>query len=294
MPTLGTCPVCERAIRVRAGKMVHHGYQRPGSGRIVGDCYGVGTPPYEVSSEGTRGYRDHVVAPRLARDETFLARLEAKTVEELQYERTVPVPTTLQRGWTGSVGPTRGWTYHGARFVAFDSDEGGAGPTARLGASLRCARLETTRRARWRGSQRELERCERLIRDWVPGELRGRSSPIRSPVGSAAAGRRLFRRDAVSAGRDEVLRDRARARAQSGRSSPLFVKTRWREDTPSPRSAIHCPRGYPEARTRAAVFAVAALASIATPPGRALGRPQRSGRPPRVPRPAGERPRTGD
>jgi len=186
MPTLGTCPVCERAIRVRTGKMVHHGYQRPGSGHIVGDCYGVGTPPYEISSEGTRGYRDHVVAPRLARDETFLARLEARTVEELHYERTVPVPTTLQRGWTGRR-TDPGWTTTVGR-IRFDEAEP---DQQRVWERVYGARLDTTRsEVAW--MQRELERCERLIRDWAPGELREVESDPQP--GRQRRRRRLFRR----------------------------------------------------------------------------------------------------
>jgi hypothetical protein len=85
MATEGTSPVCERSIRLRAGKIVHHGYARPGRGHIVGDCYGVGFAPYEVSSDGTRAYRDRMVAAGLTA-EAFLARLESGAIEELLYE----------------------------------------------------------------------------------------------------------------------------------------------------------------------------------------------------------------
>ena len=47
---LGWCPVCERDIKVRDNRLVHHGYQRPGVGYIVGDCFGVGYEPYELST----------------------------------------------------------------------------------------------------------------------------------------------------------------------------------------------------------------------------------------------------
>jgi len=39
---IGWCPVCERDIKVRDDVLVHHGYQRPGVGYIIGDCVGVG------------------------------------------------------------------------------------------------------------------------------------------------------------------------------------------------------------------------------------------------------------
>jgi hypothetical protein len=54
---VGHCPVCEGAFKVRDGKMVHHGFKRPGDGSIHGDCFGVGLPPYECSPEGCHKYR---------------------------------------------------------------------------------------------------------------------------------------------------------------------------------------------------------------------------------------------
>ncbi len=38
---IGWCPICQRDIKVRTG-LVHHGYERPGVGYIIGDCPGVG------------------------------------------------------------------------------------------------------------------------------------------------------------------------------------------------------------------------------------------------------------
>ena len=67
----------------------------------------------------------------------------------------------------------------------------------------------------------------------------------------------------MSAARDEVLATEL-ARALERTELTLFVK-RGGGGHPQPQIAIHCPRGFPEARARAAVFAVAALASIATP-----------------------------
>lgn len=62
----GTCPVCfgdyvvttivHHKYRATTTKMVHHGYQRPGIGYIVGDCHGVGFEPFEVSCEGTKSW----------------------------------------------------------------------------------------------------------------------------------------------------------------------------------------------------------------------------------------------
>jgi hypothetical protein len=69
---VGTCPVCERQQKVMPrGVMVHHGFQRPGVGHIFGDCFGVGLPAYELSSEGCRLWRDRCREKRTARTEAL-------------------------------------------------------------------------------------------------------------------------------------------------------------------------------------------------------------------------------
>lgn len=47
-----TCPCCFRSIAVRAGKMVHHGYDRPGNGHQTASCWGIEYPPLEISTAG--------------------------------------------------------------------------------------------------------------------------------------------------------------------------------------------------------------------------------------------------
>ena len=47
-----TCPCCFRSIAVRGGKMVHHGYDRPGNGQQTASCWGIEYPPLEVSTKG--------------------------------------------------------------------------------------------------------------------------------------------------------------------------------------------------------------------------------------------------
>lgn len=47
-----TCPCCFRTIAVRNGKMVHHGYERPGDGSQTSSCWGISFPPLEISMEG--------------------------------------------------------------------------------------------------------------------------------------------------------------------------------------------------------------------------------------------------
>lgn len=56
----GHCAICGglQKLRKTNGKlvMVHHGYQRPGHGYIVGDCFGVNYQPYEKSAEACEKY----------------------------------------------------------------------------------------------------------------------------------------------------------------------------------------------------------------------------------------------
>ncbi len=47
---IGFCGFCENTQKLRNGKLVLHGYQRPGWGYAEGKCPGVGKDPYEVSA----------------------------------------------------------------------------------------------------------------------------------------------------------------------------------------------------------------------------------------------------
>lgn len=76
---LGTCGVCEREIACQDGRLVHHGYKRPGDGQIHGDCFAVGYEPYERSTKACEDYRQ-MVAQRIPSLEARLAALEAGTV----------------------------------------------------------------------------------------------------------------------------------------------------------------------------------------------------------------------
>jgi hypothetical protein len=53
---IGTCAICNNSQVVRKGGMVVHGYQRPGHGYIIGECFGVGYAPYEISADACVAY----------------------------------------------------------------------------------------------------------------------------------------------------------------------------------------------------------------------------------------------
>lgn len=116
----GACPVCfgdyvvtshhdARNKRVTT-KMVHHGYERPGVGYIVGDCHGVGFEPFEVSCEGTKSWLG-VLKQTLVRTKELLAgvgKLETvSVVTGMKYagygRRRVSLPEykTIKRGEPG-------------------------------------------------------------------------------------------------------------------------------------------------------------------------------------------------
>lgn len=82
---VGTCPVCERQQKVTpGGAMVHHGYVRPGTGSIHGDCFGVGYPAYQLSTKGCEAYRKFLAEWR-AGQEARLRRLYDRP-EEVTYQ----------------------------------------------------------------------------------------------------------------------------------------------------------------------------------------------------------------
>lgn len=81
----GTCQICFRHQQTRAGNLVLHGYKRPGYGYIVGNCYGHGFAPFEVSCDRTKTFIAQVLQPWLARCEARLAELQARP-ESMPYE----------------------------------------------------------------------------------------------------------------------------------------------------------------------------------------------------------------
>ena len=111
----GTCPVCfgdyvvNQPMRIKGTQtreMVHHGYQRPGIGYIVGDCHGVGFQPYELSCEGTKSWltvlkdtlvlRQEWLSTLNQRDEVLVVT-GSKRVGKIR----VPERKTIKRGEDG-------------------------------------------------------------------------------------------------------------------------------------------------------------------------------------------------
>jgi len=61
MSEVGECQICGRSQKLRGGKLVPHGYTRPGWGHVVGNCPGAGYAPYELSCERCASFRANIV-----------------------------------------------------------------------------------------------------------------------------------------------------------------------------------------------------------------------------------------
>jgi hypothetical protein len=90
-----TCPCCFRAMQVKDGKMVRHGWKESGGRRQgeygnawhVGECFGVSYAPYEVSDLGTRKFLEYL--EEIEKQEVAsLERLNARPAE-MSYSKRV-------------------------------------------------------------------------------------------------------------------------------------------------------------------------------------------------------------
>ena len=83
----GECGVCGQTFTVgRTDEhLALHGFARPGTGWIVGECPGHGHQPVELSPETLHILRD-IARNRAEVEETALAHFRSGTVEELRYE----------------------------------------------------------------------------------------------------------------------------------------------------------------------------------------------------------------
>ncbi len=138
---LGTCQICEREIAVEEGSIVHHGYRRPGVGYIIGDCFGVGYEPYEVGTTACAAWRE-LQRTQLVHARERLARFMSKTITHFSVMNYGGERTQY------AVGVTEYWRWEQAL------------ASERIQCEVRVA-----------GVEREIERMERLIREFEPRAL---------------------------------------------------------------------------------------------------------------------------
>jgi hypothetical protein len=76
-----TCPCCFGRFSLHNGKMVHHGFQRPGTGYQTESCFGFGYEPFERSNLGTLKIVEYLenilkekelILPRMKEDKVIL------------------------------------------------------------------------------------------------------------------------------------------------------------------------------------------------------------------------------
>lgn len=98
---LGFCAICERDIKLHDGKLVHHGYKRPGDGCIHGDCFAVNCPPYEVTAEPLVRLVGHLMQA-LAQEEDRLEHLLSGKVTHFDETRIVGTwnPTMIKTSYS--------------------------------------------------------------------------------------------------------------------------------------------------------------------------------------------------
>ena len=95
----GECQICQRRhILDSRGNLVLHGYQRPGHGYIVGDCFGVGHPPWEVSSDALAMWIERLKAQseQAAKDAVKVSKLT--TIDVNRGSPRNPRMVTLTKG----------------------------------------------------------------------------------------------------------------------------------------------------------------------------------------------------
>lgn len=155
---LGFCPCCEGTFKVRDDNLVHHGYQRPGWGYIVGDCYGACKTPHELSPETAKGYLE-LVTKYLAETKKSLAALPSKT--ELR--------VTTHKGETKTIEKTE------RPAGGFDWDNDRKGSLALLQKCEEWERAYASReyelRSQERGLTRDVARMTAHVETWEAKEL---------------------------------------------------------------------------------------------------------------------------
>jgi len=184
--TVGTCIVCQREIAVRpimgegalhSHLLVHHGYNRPGIGYIVGDCFAVAMPPHELSDYAAKAYLDFC-QKQYQREKERLKLLETCTVATVHVQVRVPVPTTEPRGtlvvW-GKNDP--GWIQWLAPYYANETEP------ERREIYQRICRSEADRtKAQMRMLDVEIARLLQAIPGWALKPLREREKVVPDPA----------------------------------------------------------------------------------------------------------------
>lgn len=166
---IGWCPVCERDIKVRGGLLVHHGYQRPGIGHIVGDCPGVDHSPYETGTATCVFYLQRYAEPRIASYSEQLHVLKSPSGPlKLRFDDYDPETRRVRRH-SGGAPKTIELTRQEADALAAQLPSWDAYRYSWEKRLLGAIQQVTAELEFW---QREQNRMQRLIAEWAPQPLR--------------------------------------------------------------------------------------------------------------------------
>ncbi len=146
---LGLCPICERDIKVRDDRLVHHGYRRPGDGEIHGDCFGVNYPPYELSPDAAVDYAFRVAAPMVTHRE--------RAVQYLGEPPYNPPTLSFTVGYKFGLPIKEAKTQDQVDRYEWEHQ-------------LKMSRVNAANALEW--AEEDLMRLERLIAKWEPSPLR--------------------------------------------------------------------------------------------------------------------------
>jgi hypothetical protein len=104
------CQVCERVQALtKDGVLVHHGYERPGHGWIVGDCFGVGHKPYTATDalEEWHGWIEQEIARTVERGKDLLVATEVPCIIHQSGRNQPDITITLRVGDRADYTPGR-------------------------------------------------------------------------------------------------------------------------------------------------------------------------------------------
>jgi hypothetical protein len=179
------CGVCEQDHKIQDGRLVHHGYRRPGHGSIEGDCYAVGYEPYERSLTATNEYRAMMVQV-LKHTEEVLAKLQAR-----------PATLTVKRRAPGEKVWARDPEMIDVELPRFDAAGNENWEYAR--------ELESAiRQVEWsaKSQRREVERLDGLVAKWELRPLREVTEEVIAQTKAEAQAKRDAKAAEAKAKRD--------------------------------------------------------------------------------------------
>ena len=79
----GTCGVCWQNIKLKGDRIVLHGYKRPGTGSVHGDCFGAGYLAFELAPTATKEYLTQALLPSLEKTRDYIQALKSGKITKI-------------------------------------------------------------------------------------------------------------------------------------------------------------------------------------------------------------------